>query len=202
MSDCRMKLLTVLILGVFVLRGSSPTLAATPNELTEAEARSGWRLLFDGSTKKGWRNYQKDMISDGWVVEDGALVRKSKGAGDIISVEEFEDFELQLEFKISRGGNSGVMFHVTEELARPWQTGPEIQILDNAHGHDPQKTGWMYQLYKPQKPAWAKRFEAQVGYDGVEMDDAARPAGPSEVSASVNCLPTGRHQIRSTALCN
>ncbi|MEM9941088.1 MAG: DUF1080 domain-containing protein, partial [Planctomycetota bacterium] len=54
---------------------------------------------------------------------------------------------LKLDYKIARGGNSGLMYHVTEDMPRPWQTGPEVQIQDNARGHDPQKAGWLYQLY-------------------------------------------------------
>jgi glucose/arabinose dehydrogenase len=147
------------------------------NELTVAEKKSGWKLLFDGKSTAHWRNYKQDKVSDGWAVEDGAIVWARKRAGDIITKQQFEHFELQLEYRISKGGNSGLMFHVTEELARPWQTGPEIQIQDNVDGHDPQKSGWLYQLYKPQKPGWAKKFEAQVGYKSPEVDDATRPAG-------------------------
>ena len=156
---------------------STSMVSAGQNELTEAEARSGWKLLFDGATTEGWRNYKKESVSDGWVIEDGVLSRVGKGAGDIITTSQFDHFELQLEYRISKGGNSGLMFHVTEENAQPWHSGPEIQIQDNIDGHDPQKAGWLYQLYQPQKPGWAKKFEAQVGYKGIEMDDATRPAG-------------------------
>jgi len=161
--------------GVFAALTS--TTDAGQNELTEAESRSGWKLLFDGETTEGWRNYKKDSVGDGWKIEDGVLSRVGKGAGDIITTGQFEHFELQLEYRISKGGNSGLMFHVTEENQRPWQSGPEIQIQDNVDGHDPQKAGWLYQLYQPKKPGWAKKFEAQVGYKGIEMDDATRPAG-------------------------
>lgn len=147
------------------------------NGLTEAEQRGGWKLLFDGKTTSGWRNYRSDKISDGWAVHDGVLERIAKGAGDIITTDEFENFELSVEYRISKGGNSGIMFHVTEEGARPWHTGPEVQVQDNIDGHDPQKAGWLYQLYQPVKPAWATKFEQQVGFEGIQMDDATRPAG-------------------------
>lgn len=156
---------------------STPAIAAEPNQLTDAEQRSGWKLLFDGKSTAGWRNYKSDKIKDGWVVEDGAIVRKGKAAGDIITTEEFGSFEIQLEYKISKGGNSGLMFHVKETGGAPWHTGPEVQIQDNVDGHDPQKAGWLYQLYTPQKPAWAIKFEQQVGYKGIDVDDATRPAG-------------------------
>ena len=147
------------------------------NGLTEAEKRSGWELLFDGKTTDGWRNYKKDSVSDGWVIKDGALVRSGDGAGDIITTGKYKYFELFLEYNISKGGNSGIMFHVTEEYNAPWQTGPEIQVQDNINGHDPQKSGWLYQLYKPKKPAWATMFEEQVGFKGKDMDDATRLPG-------------------------
>ncbi len=140
--------------------------AGTPNELSENEKLSGWKLLFDGKTTNGWRNYKKDGISNGWVVEDGALIRKEKGAGDIVTADQYDAFELLLDYKISKGGNSGLMFHVAETEKAPYMTGPEIQIQDNAEGRDPQKSGWLYQLYQPGK----NRVTGEV-------NDAAKPAG-------------------------
>lgn len=148
-----------------------------PNQLTEAEKLAGWKLLFDGDSAEHWRNYKQDSLSDGWKIQDGALVRADKGAGDIITKDEYQYFELSLEYKISKGGNSGLMFHVTEQLARPWQTGPEVQIQDNIDGHDAQKAGWLYQLYKPRKPTWLKQVEEQAGKPTPEHLDATRPAG-------------------------
>ena len=112
------------------------------------EKDSEWQVLFDGTSKENFRNYRKDTISDGWKIVDGALVRAEDGAGDIITKDKYGAFELVLEYKISPGGNSGVMYHVTEEGGAPWHTGPEVQIQDNEHGHDPQEAGWLYQLYK------------------------------------------------------
>lgn len=125
---------------------SNTLYAAEINTLTENEKRAGWKLLFDGKTKAGWRNFKKETSSDGWKVVDGALTRVAK-AGDIITDQQYDSFILTLEFKISEAGNSGIMFHVTEEEDRPWHTGPEFQIQDNVKGHDPQKAGWLYQLY-------------------------------------------------------
>jgi len=122
-----------------------------PNTLTAAEQKAGWKLLFDGKTTDGWRNFKKDKISAGWKVEDGALVKAEKGAGDIITKDKYTAYELSLEYKIGKGGNSGVMFHVTEDEGTPWMTGPEIQVQDNKDGHDPQLSGWLYQLYQPPK---------------------------------------------------
>ncbi|MCH2131678.1 MAG: DUF1080 domain-containing protein, partial [Pirellulaceae bacterium] len=148
-----------------------------PNQLSVAEQRSGWRLLFDGKTSQGWRNYRQDKISEGWKVEDGALVRVASKAGDIITVEQFGNFELTLEYKVEVGGNSGIMFHVTEEGKRAWHTGPEIQVLDNELGGDQQKAGWLYQLYKASLPDWAISFARAVGREAPDDTDATRPAG-------------------------
>ena len=165
-------------LALAALIMNSTCRAASPlNQLTEGESRTGWKLLFDGASTKGWRNYRSDKIGSGWAVRDGALVRVDKGAGDIITEGQFEAFELSLEYRIAPGGNSGVMFHVTEQEQQPWQTGPEVQVLDNEKGKDPQKAGWLYQLYKPEKPGWAVEYEKAVGVDVSEDIDATRPAG-------------------------
>jgi len=148
-----------------------------PNTLSEAERRAGWKLLFDGTSPAAFRTYRKQGLGDGWQVRDGALVRAGKGAGDIITRDQFAAFELQLEYRISPGGNSGIMFHVTEEEDTPWKTGPEVQILDNAAGKDPQKAGWLYQLYAPTVPGWIRKLEEGAGRQPPEHLDATRPAG-------------------------
>lgn len=145
---------------------STLPLFAGENELTESEKRGGWKLLFDGKTTDGWRNYKKDKISEGWKVQDGALVRADKGAGDIVTADEYGSFELSIEYKITEAGNSGIMFHVSEDGGAPWHSGPEIQVQDNVKGHDPQKAGWLYQLYEP-KPGFMEKTQP----------DATRPAG-------------------------
>lgn len=138
------------LLVIVALMGFLPLFARSEeNALSDSEKKAGWKSLFDGKTTKGWRNYKKQEISNGWQVKDGALTRADKGAGDIITTEKYEEFELSLEYKISKGGNSGIMFHVIEQAGPPWHSGPEIQIQDNVDGHDPQKSGWLYQLYQP-----------------------------------------------------
>jgi len=138
-----------MMLASIIATLATPLFAVEPNTLTAAEETAGWRLLFDGRSTNGWRNFKQDAIGAGWKVEDGALRRVDQGAGDIVTVDQFGAFELSLEYNISKGGNSGLMFHVTEDGQAPWQTGPEIQIQDNVDGHDPQKSGWLYQLYQP-----------------------------------------------------
>ena len=141
---------------------------STPNTLTRPESLSGWQLLFDGKSADGWRNYKKEGVSEGWKISDGVLSREGNGAGDIVTKKKYKYFELLLEYKISEGGNSGLMFHVTEDNPNPWNSGPEIQIQDNVAGQDPQKSGWLYQLYKPTAPSWVKE-------EGTL--DSTRPAG-------------------------
>ena len=172
------RLIMALVSSVLILKSGTICIAdETLNSLTEAEKRGGWKLLFDGKTTDGWRSYRARQMGDGWAVTDGILDRVSNNAGDIVTTEQFKNFELSLEYRISKGGNSGIMFHVTEDDPQPGLSGPEVQIQDNVDGSDPQKSGWLYQLYKPVKPEWAAQFENQVGFKGIDMDDATRPAG-------------------------
>lgn len=94
-----------------------------------------WVTLFDGQTTAGWRGYQMDGMPEGWQVVDGALTRVAP-AGDIISVDQYGDFELELEWQISPGGNSGIFFRVTEDAENTYHTGPEMQVLDDAANHE------------------------------------------------------------------
>jgi hypothetical protein len=105
------------------------------NTLTEEERAAGWQLLFDGQTMAGWRGFRRDELPAGWQAADGKLKRVAQG-GDIITTEQYGSFELELEWRIETGGNSGIFFHVTEDADHVWQTGPEMQILDNAAHRD------------------------------------------------------------------
>lgn len=136
------------------------SLGDEPNTLTELEKAAGWKLLFDGKTTTGWRGYQRKDMPPGWKVMEGVLVRTSggeggKGAGggdDIVTTEEYENFELSLEWKIVAGGNSGVLYHVSEEPETAWHFAPEVQLLDNtAHPtrDHRQLAGALYDLYAP-----------------------------------------------------
>jgi len=107
--------------------------AMPPNILSSDELAQGFRLLFDGTSTNGWRGYRRATIPAGWQAVDGALTRVSQ-TSDIISVDEFENFELRLSWRIPPGGNSGIMYHVTEEGAAIYTSGPEMQVLDDA-GH-------------------------------------------------------------------
>ena len=118
--------------------------STTANVLTDQEKKEGWQLLFDGATTTGWHTYGKTGIGKAWKVEDGTLRLDAASkkdwqtaeGGDIVTDAEYQNFDLRLEWKIAPNGNSGIMFYVKEEpqYQYPWQTGPEIQVLDN-DGH-------------------------------------------------------------------
>jgi cytochrome c len=117
--------------------------ASNDNQLTDAERKAGWKLLFDGKTTKGWHTYGKKTIGSSWKIADGALMLdvvarqdggwQAQDGGDIVTDGEYENYELRLDWKIAPCGNSGIMFNVTEtdKFQYPWQTGPEVQVLDN-----------------------------------------------------------------------
>lgn len=121
---------------------------AAVNMLTEVEKEDGWKLLFDGENPgEHWRGYCKDTFpSSGWTVEDNALKVIGSGAGeaggaggDIITKDKYSNFELKLEWKVEKGGNSGI-FYLAEELCEEdepiWKSAPEMQILDNENHPD------------------------------------------------------------------
>lgn len=120
-----------LLLLALPLAARAPLAAQVPNELTAQERADGWRLLFDGRTTAGWRGYHRQGIPAGWQVREGALTRVA-AAGDIVTTGKFESFDLTWDWKIAPGGNSGVLYHVTEEADEPYESGPEYQILDDA----------------------------------------------------------------------
>lgn len=128
-----------------------PVRGDAPNQLSSAQKKAGWKLLFDGQSLTGWHTYRKPGAAPtNWAVKDGTLAWTAKG-GDLASDDDYESFELTYDWKIAPGGNSGVMFHVTEDHPNPWETGPEMQILDNA-GHPDGKNpltsaGAAYALY-------------------------------------------------------
>ena len=139
-----------LALAVLTLSLTLTTGRAADNMLTAAEKAAGWKLLFDGKSLDGWHNFKKEGVKPGWQVKDGLLVCVDpKNAGDIVTAEKFGAFELQLDFRMGKGANSGIIYHVTEEGGAVWATGPEIQLEDNEFAADAQKCGWLYALYQP-----------------------------------------------------
>ena len=116
------------VAGVGIMTAQSAT-----NTLTPAEQAEGWKLLFDGTSLKGWRAFKSETPPAGWKAVKGELVREGSG-GDLLTADQFGDFELRLEWKVTKNGNSGIMFRVTDQANLTYETGPEFQILDNG-GH-------------------------------------------------------------------
>ena len=130
--------------------GSSGSGDRKVNALTDAEKTAGWKLLFNGQDLSGWHNFRQEGVRAGWQVKDGTLVcADPHNAGDIVTAEQFDWFDLQLDYNISEGGNSGIMYHVTDAACAAWATGPEFQLEDNAKAADPVRCGWLYALYQP-----------------------------------------------------
>ena len=128
--------------------------AAEPNQLTSAEKKDGWVLLFDGKTSRGWHSYQKQTFpAKGWVVEEGWLHGLGKGGGDILSDGEYDQFELEWEWKLAPGGNSGLKYFVLE--TRKSALGHEYQMLDDDLNEDGKLafgkhvTASFYDVFKP-----------------------------------------------------
>ncbi|MDQ3017665.1 MAG: DUF1080 domain-containing protein, partial [Bacteroidota bacterium] len=162
--------------GVPVSTSVVPDLSA--NTLLPSEVNNGWKLLFDGKTMNGWHNYNKTTIGKSWVVSDGAIMLDAKknpeghwqaaDGGDIVTAEDFENFELNIEWKISPCGNSGIIYNIVEDPKYDYgyKTGPEMQVLDNVCHPDSRypshRAGDLYDLieskYVTVKPAgqWNK----------------------------------------------
>ncbi len=158
------------LLALALTLGSASFVAAEDaaiNTLTPAEKAAGWKLLFDGKSLDGWHNFKSQTVKPGWVVKDGSLVcADPHNASDIVTAGQFDWFELQLDYNISEGGNSGIIFHSTDKGGAVWATGPEFQLEDNAKAADPQRCGWLYALYQPD-------IDPKTG----KTLDATKPAG-------------------------
>ena len=135
----------------------------------EFSIQGDWQVLFDGTSTKGWRGFNKDVLPSGWVIENGTL--KSEGAGqnsggDIVYDQDFENFELVLEWKVGKGGNSGIFYHVVEgkKYSAAYENAPEFQLIDNmgyeGQLEDNQSAGADYAMYRP-----------------ARIDGAVKPAG-------------------------
>lgn len=122
-----------LLLGTVLVFLATPLTAQEHNRLTAAERAAGWQLLFDGNSLEGWRGYNSEFMPTGWSVENGMLTRTGPG-GDIITEQQFGDFELYLEWLVGPGGNSGVLVRAVEGQEEVYHGAPEMQILDDA-GH-------------------------------------------------------------------
>lgn len=143
----------------------SENIATAPevmNVLTEAETAAGWKLLFNGSDLNGWRMY-KGKDGKTWSALEGTLhcagsaTDKSDMRGDLITNDQYENFELVADWKLAPQGNSGILYLVTEEFEAPYMSGPEYQIIDDNNFpeklEDWQKSGANYAMNPPAKLA-------------------------------------------------
>jgi hypothetical protein len=134
-----------LLLGVILSLAPSASYAAA----------GGWVELFAGSSVEHWRAFRGESFPQhGWEVRDGCLTHLAgAGGGDLVTREEYGDFELELEWRVSQGGNSGVLYLVSEDQPETWMSGPEMQVLDDLrHPDGPNPTtsaGALYALIPP-----------------------------------------------------
>jgi hypothetical protein len=125
--------------------------SATEKSASTAGTGDGWVSLFDGTDpSKHLRGFRRADFPAEWKVEDGAIVLRGKG-GDLVTKDQYADFEFQVDWKVAPGGNSGIMWHVSEDFGAPWETGPEMQVLDDDKHNDGKSrltsAGACYALY-------------------------------------------------------
>ena len=152
-----MRSLNLIVVAAVLLSGCSTGKSGMNNS-----ASKGWQKLFDGKTTTGWHTYGKATAGSDWKIDDGALFldasHKTAGqGGDLVTNEEFTNYHLKLEWKISKNGNSGIIFNVHEDpkYSATYTTGPEMQVLDNG-GHADGKitkhrSGDLYDLVQSRK---------------------------------------------------
>lgn len=131
---------------------------STSNTLSEKENEQGWQLLFNGITTDGWHGYNMKIFPDCWLIEDGSYTMNTTGGGesqDIITNKKYRDFAFSIEYKLTRGANSGIIFQVAEDSKYkfPYETGPEFQVVDHEDYIRPledwQINGANYAMYPP-----------------------------------------------------
>jgi hypothetical protein len=131
-------------LALTLLSACTLTASAQMNTLTKAEQKDGWKLLFDGKSLNGWHSYNHATDASAWKAVDGELMLdpshmdgwQVKGGGDLVTDEEYENYHLSLEWKVSDSANSGIIFNIKEDpkYKNSWYTGLEMQVLDD-NGH-------------------------------------------------------------------
>jgi hypothetical protein len=133
---------------ILLIAGCNST-KRTVNESSQQSIKDGWQSLFDGKTFNGWHKYGDGAVGAAWKIAGGAMYLdtsskkdwQTSNGGDIVTDQEFENFDLKLEWKASKAANSGIMFYVHEDKKYnyPWETGPEMQVLDNIDAGDNKK---------------------------------------------------------------
>ena len=126
----------VSFVAISALAAGMATSCQKHNTLSEAEKAEGWQLLFDGETMNGWRDFNGTELTNGWRVVDGCIQASGEGgdaSGYIVTDKKYSNFELVWDWKLTHGGNSGMLYHVVEhpKFKVPYVTGPEYQLIDN-----------------------------------------------------------------------
>lgn len=131
---------------------------APVNALVSSEKAAGWVLLFDGKKTDGWHGYNMKSFPDCWTIEDGSFTMNTKGGAeslDIVTDKVYKSFALSLEYKLTKGANSGIIFQIEEspKYKFPYETGPEFQVIDHENWPDKlqdwQINGANYAMYPP-----------------------------------------------------
>ncbi|GAA4734513.1 3-keto-disaccharide hydrolase [Flavisolibacter ginsenosidimutans] len=194
-------------IALFIAAGAALSLTAyttkTSMQATNMQAtQDGWTNLFDGKTTKGWHTYNKKEAGKAWQIENGALhldtlakKQNSGSGGDLVTDEEFDNFDLKLEWKISPKGNSGVIFFIHEDpkIGESYETGMEMQVLDN---------GTPTRLGHPDGKLYTHR--AGDLYDLLAAKEVAKPQGEwnaAEIVAKNGKLDfylNGQHTLSTT----
>ena len=123
------------VAGIAAAAASQSTRFVISRAPAGGEQPGAWRVLFDGSSLAAWRGYRADKVPDGWSIVGGTLA-KEKPVADIMTRDQFANFELEIEWKIGEAGNSGVFYRGLEEYDRIYWTAPEYQLLDDVKGAD------------------------------------------------------------------
>ncbi|MEO7315746.1 MAG: DUF1080 domain-containing protein [Ginsengibacter sp.] len=132
----------IILFAVGCNASKSTTMNKNENKLSKAETADGWQILFDGQSPKGWHSYGQKTAGKAWVINEGALHLNSKNksnlakeeSGDLVTDNEYSNFHLKMDWKISDKGNSGIIFYIHEDPSKygaTYQTGLEMQVLDN-----------------------------------------------------------------------
>ena len=180
---------------------------ANAAESANPQVSKEWRPLFDGKTLTGWRSLKSATPGEGWKVVNGVLTTSGK-AGDLVTKEQFGDFEFSVEWKIAEAGNSGIIYRVGLDEAATYQTGPEYQLLDNAKAADNKLpnhlAGSLYDLVAPAKDVtkpvgdWnvtrivVRGWQVEHWLNGVKLleTDLGKPEGKTLVAKSkFNTMP-------------
>jgi Domain of Unknown Function (DUF1080) len=138
------KIASLLLTVVTLIIVAPAQIETSANQLTKAEMDAGWRLLFDGKTLAGWRGFHSEKVPAGWTVEDGCIIKGpaqvegGRAGGDLITVDQFDNFELSIEWKLSKGANGGIKYLISESLPPTGKSGVgfEYQVLDDENHRD------------------------------------------------------------------